>query len=534
MTHRRVGADVVLIGGGITAAMAAARLTEKRPGLRVIVIEAGQRLFDFENRMAQRERYLAYGENPWPGDFIPDQGGEGVISRSMAVGGSAMHWGGVTNRFSLEDTRLRSMYGLATDWPIEWDELERYYCDAERQLGVCGEEPPLPEDKRSQPYPMPAMPLSYNLKVLKTWSEKSGLPFGATPAAKNTVDGYDGRSICMRCNTCEVCPTGARYSPDWTFKRLLEQKRIELHDQTLVRRLVPNGTRNWIDSADAVKEDGTGDTVTYEAGLFLLTAGYAWSSHLLLLSAGGRFPGGLANSSGLVGRYMTGHSFIQGWIEMDGQLYPGMNDQHSLISRQFFRCAPSSPFVRHDLRVWDSSVGKGPQLKNEAGAVLFGDDLLSDWRKRTRGRAVARVRTYVDVHPDRDSRLTLDSTNLNRWGDPMPRVEHRLDAATNARAEATRAHVSSLFERLAESDNGRVLSISEGDYLDHPGGGCRMGTDPAVSVVDSYGRAHDHENLWVLGSPTLPTGGCTNATLTFVALTLRSAEKIAASLPSGG
>ncbi len=527
MTHRKVEADVILIGGGITAAMAAARLTERRPGLRTIVVEAGQRLFDFENRMGYRERYLAYGENPWPGDFIEDQGGQGIISRSMAVGGAAMHWGGVTNRFSREDTRLRSLYGLAVDWPIEWEDLERYYCDAERQLGVGGEEPPLPEDKRSEPYPMPAMPLSYNLKTLKTWSEKSGIPFWATPAAKNTVDGYDGRSICKRCNTCEVCPTGARYSPDWTFKKLLEQKRIELHDRTLVRRLVPHDTTNRIVRAEAVKEDGTGDTVTYEAGTFLLTGGYAWSSHLLLLSAGGRFPNGLANNSGLVGRYMTGHSFIQVWIEMDAQLYPGMNDQHSLISRQFFRCAPSSPFVRHDLRVWESSLAKGPRLKNESGAYLFGDDLLADWRKRTRGRAVARVRTYLDVHPDRESRLTLDRGNRNRWGDSMPRIEHRLDAPTLARRDADRTHVSALVDRLARADNGRVLRTNEGDYLDHPGGGCRMGTDPAASVVDSYGRTHDHENLWVLGSPTLPTGGCTNGTLTFVALTLRSAEKVA-------
>ena len=61
----------------------------------------------------------------------------------------------------------------------------------------------------------------------------------------------------------------------------------------------------------------------------------------------------------------------------------------------------------------------------------------------------------------------------------------------------------------------------------HPGGGCRMGTDPARSVVDSHGRTHDHENLFVVGSPTMPTGGCTNGTLTFVALALRSAEAIA-------
>ena len=76
----------------------------------------------------------------------------------------------------------------------------------------------------------------------------------------------------------------------------------------------------------------------------------------------------------------------------------------------------------------------------------------------------------------------------------------------------------------------RVVSTFDGDYLDHPAGGCRMGTDPKTSVCDSFGRTHDHDNLFVVGAPTLPTGGCTNGTLTFVALTLRSAEHIAETL----
>jgi quinoprotein glucose dehydrogenase len=95
----------------------------------------------------------------------------------MAVGGSALHWGGVTNRFSREDLRLTSMYGLASDWALEWDELEKFYCEAERRLGVSGEASPLPDDRRSEPYPMPAMTMSYNLKQLKAWAEKSGIPF---------------------------------------------------------------------------------------------------------------------------------------------------------------------------------------------------------------------------------------------------------------------------------------------------------------------------------------------------------------------
>ena len=109
----------------------------------MIVVEAGKRLFDFENRLEYRQRSLDYGENQWPGDFVADQGARGLISRTMAVGGSALHWGGVCNRFSEEDTRLKSMYGLAVDWPIEWKELERYYCEAERRLGVSGEPGPL-------------------------------------------------------------------------------------------------------------------------------------------------------------------------------------------------------------------------------------------------------------------------------------------------------------------------------------------------------------------------------------------------------
>ena len=219
----------------------------------------------------------------------------------------------------------------------------------------------------------------------------------------------------------------------------------------------------------------------YRAKTFVLASGYAWSPHLLLLS-------GVANSSGLVGKYMTGHAFIGAQIELDATLYPGMNEQHSLISRKFFRCATSDPFVRHDLRVWESSAGRDPRLKDAAGKLLLGDALLEDWRART-ARGAARVRAYYDVHPSADSPLTLDPSKKNRWGDPLPQIRHALDEATKGRAAATREHILGVFNQLAKANNGRVFNVSEGNYLDHPAGGCRMGTDPAASVCDSY-RPH--------------------------------------------
>jgi quinoprotein glucose dehydrogenase len=524
----RYEADIVVIGGGITAAMIAEKLAQIAPARSVIVVEAGQRLFDFENRYVYRQRSLDYGENPWPGDFVADQGARGLISRTMAVGGSAMHWGGVCNRFSEEDTRLKSMYGLAVDWPIEWKELESFYCEAERRLGVSGEPSPLAEDWRSEPYPMPAMPMTYNLIQLKAWAEKSGIRFWTTPQAKNTVDGYGGRGICRRCNTCEICPTGARYSPDFTFKQLLQAKKLQLHDQTLIRKLDLDPKSTRVAVARGAKADGSDDNVEYRARTFVLASGYCWSPHLLLLSAEPRFPNGLANRSDHVGRYMTGHLAHQTTIDLALPIYPGMNEQHSLISREFFRCRPDRPYVRHDLRIWENPGGRAPQLRDAAGKLLLGDALVTDWRTRiTRG--TARVRGYFDVHPDKDSRLTLDATTKNKWGDPMPSIAHRVDAATTARAAASRQHLVDVFTQLAKANDGRVGNVSGLSYQDHPAGGCRMGTDPATSVVDSYGRTHDHENLFVVGSPTLPTGGCTNGTLTFVALALRSAAIIAKS-----
>ena len=105
----------------------------------------------------------------------------------------------------------------------------------------------------------------------------------------------------------------------------------------------------------------------------------------------------------------------------------------------------------------------------------------------------------------------------------MPVIAHKADVPSQARESFTRDHFQRLFQQLG----GKLLNTSAGNYWDHPAGGCRMGNDPATSVTDSYGQTHDHANLFVAGSPTLPNAGCTNGTLTFVALTLRTAERVA-------
>lgn len=522
----RYESDVCIIGSGLSAAMLAEKLAEQRRGLAVTVVEAGKALFDVRNRFTYRQRSLDYRENSWPDDIIEDQVCEGIICRTMAVGGQALKWGGACNRFSQEDLRLNSLYGLAVDWPLEWAELEKAYCEAERRLHTSGEPSPYPEDKRSEPYPQPPFPMGYNTQVLRKWGEKSGLKWTVLPASRNQVPTPDGRGVCCVFDTCtSVCPPGARYSPDFTYRKLLAAKRIVLHDRTLVRKLVLDATKPTIAAAHASHQDRPDETVEYRARVFVLAAGYAWSPHLLLLSACSRFPDGLANRSGLVGRYMNGHSFLGAQATIDLQLYGGLDEADSLLSREYLRCPIDKPYVRHDVRVWESTAGKRPRLKDESGRYLFGDDLMRDWRARIKGGSV-RLRCYYDVHPSADSRLTLERDRKNRYGDPLPKIEHRFDEATIAREERVRRHITGVWERLLKADGGKLANVTPGTNLDHPGGGCRMGTDPASSVCDSFGRAWDHENLFIVGAPTTPTGGCINGALTFAALALRSGDRI--------
>jgi choline dehydrogenase-like flavoprotein len=520
--------DICVIGGGITAAMLIERLADLKPGLRITAVEAGRSIFDRQNRGTYHQRAIAYGEHPWHDDYIEDQQAKGMISMTMAVGGQALHWGGACNRFSQEDLRLKSLYGLAEDWALDWTELEKYYVQAEHRLNVAGDPSPYAEDRRSAPYRQPAMPLSYNLQILRKWAEQSGLKFSPLPMSRNITGPADGRGACGLYDTCgDVCPTGARYSPDYTYQQLIAAKKVTLHDRMLVRKLVLSEDRDTIAAAHGYHQDRPTEVTEYRAKLFVLASGQCWSSHLLLLSANSRFSNGIANRSGLVGRYMNGHKFVSAQATIDDETFPGQNMTHSLISREFFRCAPNQPFVRHDTRVWESSAGKEPRLRSAEGRLLLGDELLDDWRSRALKGSSVRLRTYYDSHPSIDSRLTLDPTSKNRYGDPMPKIDHQLDAAATARESATLAHCTGVFERMVKASNGRLTATpTVSTYWDHPAGGCRMGTDPSRSVVDSFGRTHDHENLFVIGAPTLPTGGCTNGTLTFVALSLRSANKI--------
>jgi quinoprotein glucose dehydrogenase len=524
MATRTIDTDICLIGSGITAAQMALKLCSERRA-KVTVIEAGAPTIPSTGRSRTRARGRRTARTPGLTTIRgPEHPRHAVrLLPSMVVGGLATLWGGTT-RYSPEDFRLNSLYGVGDDWPFSYEDLDPFYQEAEEGIGICGEQGPPELDPRGKPFPMPAIPLTYNLLLLREWAAKAGIPMWSQPSAKTTVP-YKGRGVCCRLDTCvPICPIGARYSPDLTYDALVKDGRMELVTGLLIRRLHADDSTGRITHATGNSTERAQDEVRVNAKTFVLTGGFVWSPHLLLLSTSAKYPNGLANRSGLVGKYLCGHRNVSAQVKLPLQLYPGMNVHLSLVTKKFMRPGKLARYIRHDLRIWESSYGQEPRLGDERGAPLLGDALLSDWRERVK-TGVARVRAYYDVLPARRQRARARPSRKNRWATPCPPPVPRCAESLALRAW-TEETIRQLFSEMARVGNGEVISRSRPRRLSAgtSGGGCRMGNDPARSVVDSWGRTHDHENLFVAGAPTCVSASCCNGTLTFAALGCNGGE----------
>ena len=173
-------------------------------------------------------------------------------------------------------------------------------------------------------------------------------------------------------------------------------------------------------------------------------------------------------------------------------------------------------------------MSRGPRpVQDDSGALMLGDAILDDWRKRTQ-TGVARVRCYYDVLPDKASEITLDSTRRRMRGAiPLPKLSFKDAPESVELRSVTEDSIKRLMQDLAKAGKGQLLRTSVDNFQDHPAGGCRMGKTGADSVTDAWGRTHDHENLFIAGRRPSVTGSCANATLTFCALSLRTAAAMA-------
>jgi quinoprotein glucose dehydrogenase len=264
--------DILIVGSGITAALMAARLSEttSRPDHR----RRGRGRHDADARAGARARAVG-GVRREPVEARPPRRPE---RGGRDVGVLAEHerrrprdaLGRRLAALLAEDFTLRSLYGVGDDWPFTYDELDPFYQEARSGWGWPASRGRRATTRAGSPYPLAPLPLDYNLALLSGGRPARTSPRGARPSAKNSVP-YAGRAQCQRCDTCyPVCPTGAKYSPDFTWDALVAARKVELVPGVLVRRLTADARSGRIVGATGNATDAAGEPVTFTAKTFVL------------------------------------------------------------------------------------------------------------------------------------------------------------------------------------------------------------------------------------------------------------------------
>ncbi|MCL7417401.1 MAG: GMC family oxidoreductase [Halalkalicoccus sp.] len=515
-------ADVCVIGAGPAGALVADRLADA--GRAVVILEAGPR-FDPADRLDRMERALrpAYdrpavwgmggdrdahtnsGERPYPLNH----------ARVKGIGGSTLHWQGMVMRLHEDDFRSASARGVGIDWPIAYGDLRPYYAAAERELGVAGAADNPFGPPREEPFPMPAFPPSYSDSLFAEACEELEIATHSVPNARNS-ESYDGRGACAGYGTCQpVCPSGAKYDASVHVERA-EERGATVIDRAPVRRLEHDADR--VTAARYTTPEG--EIHDQEADAFVVACGGVETPRLLLLSESERYPDGLANSSGLVGKCFMEHLFagMGGTIEEPTrqnhvgfltsechQFYDEADEEVAPFKLEFFNYAGPSP------------------VEEALAGDQWGDALL-DQLRGSYGTHVG-VGALVEQLPSEDSYVGLDPDVTDDRGLPVPDVHWSVDDRALRTLERANEVQREILGELGAEITWTVGPENTGPAFHHMGT-TRMGGDPEESVVTSDLRTHDLSNCWIAGSSVFPTGGAVNPTLTIAALALKAAESV--------
>jgi gluconate 2-dehydrogenase alpha chain len=538
-------ADVCVVGLGAAGGVIAAACAEA--GLRVIAIEAGAAILhgSTDEREFQSRRRLFWDEP----EHLVVNGGPPMrgswLARNIGVGGP-LHWTTITYRFHPSDFRARTESGpvegtTLADWPITYTELEPYYDRAEREIGVAGSAGANPyEGARSNPFPLPALPLSAAASRFADAARRLGHAPYATPAAVLT----ERRGSRLACNLCGRCShydclrRAKGNTRDTVLARAAATGRLDMRAGARALRVLVDARTGL---ATGVRYEGPSGRRDVTARTVVLANGAAYQTRMLLRSTSRAHPTGLANSSGLVGRNLMFHTNVMAWGLFDEQLHVERGPQTGAAFDDLDEDRPrerhGAHFVRGAAVVGGLPVvfaggplafasAAGQTLRLPAGVPSVGAG-FRDFIAHAYTRHFGAFALCEDL-PLEENRIELDPTIRQGDGGPGLRIHYRYHRNTLDMESFMEARLAAVVrEAGARQTFTQRSALPAGIFAGHHMGTSRMGTDPATSVADADGRAHDVPNLFLPGSGLFVTSAGVNPTGTIWALAYRTAEAIA-------
>jgi choline dehydrogenase-like flavoprotein len=547
--------DAIVVGSGITGGWAAKELTER--GLRTLVIERGRHVehgkgyvtewkepWEFAHRgRGDKELYArdypiqsknyAFGEatqhffvNDREHRYITDGDQDFRWIRGYHLGGRSLIWGRVCLRWSDLDFEANMRDGHGVDWPIRYADIAPWYDYVERFVGVAGEKlglPHLPDGDFLPPWEMNCAE-----SKLKEGIERAFPGRRVTLArAANLTRDHNGRKRCQARNQCaRGCSFGAYFSSlSATLPAARKTGRLTLVTDAIVESVIYDDKR---DRASGVRviDAKTGQAREYNARIVFLNASTIGTAQILLNSRSARFPTGLANSSGEVGRNLMDHLSKAG---ARGAV-PGMEDSY------YYGRRPTGTYVprfRNLARQQDPGVSFLRGYGIQGGAWRLGWDR----GQRTTGIGVAlkealqepgpwqtAMQGYCECLPNHDNRVELDSTQKDRWGIPIAHLRWSWSDNEKALREDLKTQAAEMLEAAGCTDVHTYDDNAPMGFSVHEMGTARMGRDPKTSVLNAHNQSHDVPNLFITDGACMASSSCVNPSLTYMALTARAVD----------
>lgn len=502
--------DFAIVGTGAGGGTLTCKLAEA--GFSVVAFDAGpywRPLEDFASD--ETEQHKLY----WTDERIID-GADPIVmganNSGKSVGGSTVHFAMVSLRMRPEHLKARTKLGYGADWPIEWQEMWRYYGEVEQALCISG---PVtyPWGPKRPRYPYRAHPMNAAAQYLARGAEAMGIQWTETPIA--TLSAPRGKAHpCVYRGMCVLgCSTNAKQSVLVTWLPRALAAGAEIRDLAMVGRVETKNGR-----ATGVHYHRQGEW-RFQRAKNVVVAGYAIETpRLLLNSANDEFPDGLANSSGLVGKNLMVQLNQATWGQVEQEV-------------RSYKAPPSLAISEH----WNyedagkdyfggwSYMSQGPlpitwvkELSRRRG--LWGQRLIGEM---ARANHSVGLKIVGEVLPYEHNRVTLEPDELDQYGLPITRVT--FSYGDNEKAMMRHA-VDFLDQSLAAT--GATERWKEMDDTCHLNGTARMGDNPATSVVNADCRSWDIPNLWVCDGSVFPTVGGVNPSLTIQAIACRTGDRI--------
>lgn len=540
--------DVCVVGGGASGLVAAKELCEA--GMSAVILERGPWYsrddFALGDELVYKRRNFFWPTvdlepRTWrpdasmPAELLSDR--VQTFSNAMCVGGGTIHYSGLSWRFHESDFRVRSTDGPVAgtsieDWPITYEEMEPYYEKAEWTIGVSGKGWSNPFDPpRKRDYPVPPAARNGPGAILEKGGRKLGLHPFPTPLAILS-EPYDGRPGCISKGTCSGygCPVGAKSSTmEALLPKALASGRCQIRPLSLAREITLDARGR---AAGVTYFDADGVEQFQPSRFVVLAAGGVETARLLLLSESSRFPRGLCNGSGLVGKNLMLHSPGVTVVAVFPELVEGQKGTSSTrVLHDFYQTDSRRGFIRGGFIHPRAHGGDPIELAlRPIHGTRWGLEHKQSMRE-TWGHYLHSHCTGESL-PVENNAVDLDPEVKDCYGLPVARITH----TNHANDVRLAKFLGERSREIYEAAGATAVYVPEPEVRklhNHQMGTCRMGNDPASSVVDKWGCSHDVRNLFIVDASVFVTSGGLNPTLTIQANAFRTCDRIVSETARG-